>query len=92
MTSDNVESPYALYLGPSARIARLQAEHLRLSINSIALHSSVDQELDSIHPYLRKALNAATSTIQTHFESSQSDLALSFATDVRSFPYVNIHC
>lgn len=32
--------------------------------------------------YLRKALNAATSTIQTHFESSQTDLALSFATDV----------
>ncbi|KAJ5378891.1 hypothetical protein N7509_012010 [Penicillium cosmopolitanum] len=75
-------SSHALYLGASARIARLQAEHLRLSINAMALRSSTHSDgHESSVTYLRKALNAATSTIQTHFESSQTDLALSFATD-----------
>ncbi|KAH8622035.1 hypothetical protein IG631_23141 [Alternaria alternata] len=76
-------SSHALYLGASARIARLQAEHLRLSINAMALRSSTHSEgHEGSITYLRKALIAATSTIQTHFESSQTDLALSFATDV----------
>lgn len=74
-------SPYTLYLGSSARIARLQAEHMRLCLNSFALKSSPEQD-DLIASFLKKALNAAMSTIQTHFESSQTDLALSFATDV----------
>ena len=72
-------SRYTLYLGASARIARLQGEHMRLCINSYALRPGNDV---FVAPYLRKALNAASSTIQTHFESSESDLALSFATDV----------
>ncbi|WWD16207.1 hypothetical protein CI109_100633 [Kwoniella shandongensis] len=73
-------SPYTLYLGSSARIARLQADHMRLCLNSFALKSGPDED-----PYvaqcLKKALNAAMSTIQTHYESSQTDMALSFATD-----------
>lgn len=78
-----VGSSHGLYLGASARIARLQAEHLRLSINAMALRSSTRSDgHESSVMYLRKALNAAKSTIQTHFESSQTDLALSFATDV----------
>lgn len=88
--ADVTGSSHALYLGASARIARLQAEHLRLSINAMALRSSTHSDgHESSVTYLRKALNAAKSTIQTHFESSQTDLALSFATDVSlrsSFP------
>lgn len=81
--ADLTGSSHALYLGASARIARLQAEHLRLSINAMALRSSTHSGgHESIVTYLRKALNAAKSTIQAHFESSQTDLALSFATDV----------
>jgi hypothetical protein len=74
-------SPYTMYLGSSARIARLQAEHMRLCLNSFALKSAPEQD-DMVSSFLKKALNAAKSTIQTHFESSQTDLALSFATDV----------
>ncbi|CAI7581146.1 unnamed protein product [Penicillium viridicatum] len=81
-------SSHALYLGASARIARLQAEHLRLSINAMALRSSTHSDgHESSVTYLRKALNAAKSTIQTHFESSQTDLALSFATDYMTMAF-----
>ncbi|WWC89732.1 uncharacterized protein L201_004657 [Kwoniella dendrophila CBS 6074] len=73
-------SPYSLYLGSSARIARLQAEHMRLCLNSFALKSSPEED-EIVSQCLKKALNAAMSTIQTHHESSQTDLALSFATD-----------
>lgn len=76
-------SPYALYLGSSVRIARIQAEHLRLCLNSYALKAGPDED-ELIGKYLKKALNAALGTIQTHFESNQTDLALSFATDVSS--------
>lgn len=81
MAPDNVGSPYTLYLGSSARIARLQAEHMRLCLNSFALKSRPDTD-DFIGQCLKKALIAAQSTIQTHFDSSQTDFALSFATDV----------
>ncbi|KAH7390063.1 hypothetical protein BKA64DRAFT_112325 [Cadophora sp. MPI-SDFR-AT-0126] len=81
-------SSHALYLGASARIARLQAEHLRLSINAMALRSSTHSDShESSVTYLRKALNAAKSTIQTHFESSQTDHALSFATDYMTMAF-----
>ncbi|KAJ5814476.1 hypothetical protein N7474_006253 [Penicillium riverlandense] len=81
-------SSHALYLGASARIARLQAEHLRLSINAMALRSSTHSDgHESSVTYLRKALNAAKSTIQTHFESSQTDIALSFATDYMTMAF-----
>jgi hypothetical protein len=76
-----IGSPYALYLGSSARIARLQAEHMRLCLNSYALKAGPDED-ELAAQCLKKAMNAAMSTIQTHFESSQTDLALSFATDV----------
>ncbi|KAL0254206.1 hypothetical protein I308_101586 [Cryptococcus tetragattii IND107] len=76
----NVGSPYSLYLGSSARIARLQADHMRLCLNSFALKSSPDED-EFVAECLKKALNAAMTTIQTHYESSQTDLALSFATD-----------
>lgn len=79
--ADLTGSPYTLYLGSSARFARLQAEHMRLCLNSYALKSSSEAD-ETASPYLQKALNAAMSTIQTHFESSQTDLALAFATDV----------
>ncbi|WVQ78436.1 hypothetical protein IAT38_000522 [Cryptococcus sp. DSM 104549] len=75
-----VGSPYTLYLGSSARVARLQADHMRLCLNSFALKSGPDGD-DLVAECLKKALNAAMSTIQTHHESSQTDLALSFATD-----------
>ncbi|WWD01078.1 hypothetical protein V866_008016 [Kwoniella sp. B9012] len=73
-------SPYTLYLGSSARIARLQADHMRLCLNSFALKSGPEGD-EVVAQCLKKALTAAMSTIQTHHESSQTDLALSFATD-----------
>ncbi|WRT67431.1 uncharacterized protein IL334_004402 [Kwoniella shivajii] len=73
-------SPYTMYLGSSARIARLQADHMRLCLNSFALKSGPEED-ELVAQCLKKALNAAMSTIQTHHESSQTDLALSFATD-----------
>jgi hypothetical protein len=76
-------SPYAIYLGTSVKIARLKAEHMRLCINSYALKFSPDED-EYIASCLKNAFNAAVSTIQTHFESSQGDFALSFATDVSS--------
>lgn len=54
---------------------------MRLCLNSFALKSSPDED-DFVAECLKKALNAAMTTIQTHYESSQTDLALSFATDV----------
>jgi len=74
-------SPYAHYLGSFARIARLQSEHMRLCLNSYALKAGPDED-ELVGPCYRKAIDAAMSTIQTHYESSQTDLALSFATDV----------
>lgn len=59
----------------------MQADHLRLCLNSYTLKGGADED-DEIAKYLRAALSAATSTIQTHHESSQTDLGLSFATDV----------
>ena len=93
LTSAHVSgSPYALYLGPSTRLARLQSEHMRLCLNSFALKStSGDSPEDDVYAgpegqalgqCLKKALNSAMSTIQTHYESSQTDLALSYAIDV----------
>ncbi|WVN86579.1 uncharacterized protein L203_101746 [Cryptococcus depauperatus CBS 7841] len=73
-------SPYSLYLGSSARIARLQGDYMRLCINSFALKSCPEKN-EYIAECLKKALNSAMATIQTHYESSQTDLALSFATD-----------
>ncbi|ODN75095.1 hypothetical protein L202_06311 [Cryptococcus amylolentus CBS 6039] len=73
-------SPNGLYLGSSARIARLQADHMRLCLNSFALKSSPEKD-EFVSECLRKALNAAMATIQTHHESSVTDMALSFATD-----------
>ena len=79
-----IGSQYSMYLGPSSRIARLQGEHMRLCVNSYAMKSSsAEGDDEAVAPYLKKALNAATSTINAHFESSESDLALSFANDVR---------
>jgi hypothetical protein len=54
---------------------------MRLCLNSFALKSGPDED-ELVAECMRKALNAAMSTIQIHFESSQSDIALSFATDV----------
>ncbi len=54
---------------------------MRLCLNSFALKSGPDED-EMVAQCLKKGLNAAMSTIQTHFESSQTDLALSFATDV----------
>lgn len=68
---------------------------MRLCLNSFALKStSGDSPDDDVYAgpegqalgqCLKKALNSAMSTIQTHYESSQTDLALSYAIDVRSW-------
>jgi hypothetical protein len=81
MSSNDVDSTYGAYLGASSRVARLQLEHLRLCLNSSALTSRLEGSED-IARCLRLAANAATSTIQLHFESTQTDSGLSFATDV----------
>jgi hypothetical protein len=79
--AERTGSPYTLYLGSSARIARLHAEHIRLCLNSFALQAAPEAD-GATAACLKKGLMAAQSTIQTHFDSSQTDLALSFATDV----------
>jgi hypothetical protein len=71
-----------VHLGASASIASLQAEHLRLCINSYALQAAGD-----VSPSLHKAFNAAVALISAHSKSSQGDLALSFAIDVRRNVY-----
>ena len=78
---DPTGSPYALYLGSWPRLARLQAEHMRLCLNSFALKSGPDED-EMIAQCRKRALDAAVSTIQTHYKSSQTDLVLTFATDV----------
>lgn len=54
---------------------------MRLCINSFALKSCPEKN-EYIAECLKKALNSAMATIQIHYESSETDLALSFATDV----------
>lgn len=75
-------SSYAIYLGPSARLARLHAEHIKLCINSYALKAGVEGDVQ-LSQSLKKALVAAMGIIQAHFDAAQSDLVLSFAADVR---------
>jgi hypothetical protein len=78
-------APYASLLAGSSHIIRLQAEHVRLCLNSHALEQSMT---DSLSKYIQKAVDAAISIIQIHSDSSQTGLALSFAPDVG----LNIAC
>lgn len=54
---------------------------MRICLNLFALKAPPD-ELKFTGDSLSRGLQAAMTTIQTHHESSQTDLALSFATDV----------
>ena len=72
-------SPYTVQLGASAQTISLQAEHVRLCINSYALQTHSAE----MGPLLRKAFDSATTIINAHDLSSQGDLSLSFAIDVR---------
>lgn len=54
---------------------------MRLCLNAYALRSAPEGD-PFIADCLRKAFNAAVATIETHYESRQSDMALSFVTDV----------
>lgn len=54
---------------------------MRLCLNSYALELG-SKENGLVAQCLQKAVNAAMAIIQAHHESSQTDLALSFASDV----------
>lgn len=83
-------SPYAVFLGSSARITRLHAEHMRLCINTYALKAGAQGD-EVMAQFLKKGLDSAMNTIQTHNDSAQTDLALSFATDVGGFHPSQLH-
>ena len=76
--ADRPGSPYPVQLGASAQTVSLQAEHVRLCINSYALQTQSPEAGAA----LRKALDAAITIISAHNLSSQGDLSLSFAIDV----------
>lgn len=63
---------------------------MRLCLNSFALQADPEKD-DFVAACLKKGLMAAQSTIQTHFDSSQTDLALSFATDVSIDQAFSLH-
>ena len=62
-------------------MARLQLEHLRLCLNAFVFNEG-KSEGDAGARNLRLAVNAATSTVQMHHESTETDMGLGFATDV----------
>lgn len=79
--ADPPGSSYPVQLGASAQTVSLQAEHVRLCINSYALQTQSPEAGAA----LRKALDAAITIISAHNLSSQGDLSLSFAIDVSHY-------
>lgn len=76
-------------MGLSRRFAKLQAQHVRLSVNSVALRSDAHQgdltSADDTH-YLAtcvvKATEAAIGMIDMHLEALQSDCLFSYSFEV----------
>ncbi|EIW72499.1 hypothetical protein TREMEDRAFT_24778 [Tremella mesenterica DSM 1558] len=77
---------HALQLGPCSRLAKLQSEHVRLCLNSLALKPGLQENVTGddamlMQNCIKQATEAALNTIQTHFDVSNSDMILSYSVD-----------
>jgi hypothetical protein len=68
----------AIQLGAASRLSKLQSEHVRLCINSLALKPGVQEhatgeEIDLLQSSVRRAAEAAMNTVQ---------MSLSYSVDV----------
>ena len=71
----------------SLRFAKLQGEHIRLSVNSIALKADAREtagsnESDWLQTCVVKAMDAAIALIDMHIEASETDLLFSYSFEV----------
>lgn len=73
----------AIQLGASGRLAKLQSEHIRLCLNSLALKPGLTDTM-SMTSYIQKATEAAINTVQAHADSVKDDMYLSYSVDVRA--------
>lgn len=79
---------FALQMNRSSlRFAKLQAEHVRLSVNSIALKADAreaagSEDSDWLQTCVVKAMDAAISLIDMHISSSETDLLYSYSFEV----------
>lgn len=86
--TDDAGSLNVLQMGPNRRFAKLQAQHVRLSVNSVALRSEASQNSSSAEDtqYLAacviKATEAAISMIDMHLDAVQSDFLFSYSFEV----------
>ncbi|CAE6415791.1 unnamed protein product [Rhizoctonia solani] len=74
-------SRYLPYLNSSTRIARMYSEHVRLSLNSLALRPTADLDGEVVDKYLDKALNSAMAIIQMQHDSATTDRGMSYSID-----------
>lgn len=86
-SADPAGSLYAIQLGPCSRLAKLQSEHVRLCLNSLALkpglqENATGEEAILMQNCVRLATESALNTIQTHFDVSRTDMILSYSVDV----------
>lgn len=77
----------AIKLGKSGRLAKLQSEHVRLCLNSLALKPGLlETDNSALTPsmasYVQKATEAAINTIQAHSDAVDEDDYLSYSVDV----------
>lgn len=75
-------------MGPCTRFAKLQAEHVRLCLNSIALKPDLQEtatgdEAELMQSCVRRAAEAAINMIQMHLDAARSDHAFSYSFEVR---------
>jgi hypothetical protein len=77
----------AIQLGAASRLSKLQSEHVRLCINSLALKPGVQEhatgeEIDLLQSSVRRAAEAAMNTVQMHSDAAKGDMSLSYSVDV----------
>lgn len=72
-------------MGSRRRSAKLQAEHVRLSLNAIAVKSDrrgVTDDQNLLKIYVSKATDAAINIIDHHQEAANTDSSLGFGFEV----------
>jgi hypothetical protein len=77
----------AIQLGAASRLSKLQSEHVRLCINSLALKPGVQEhatgeEIELLQSSVRRAAEAAMNTVQMHSDAAKGDMSLSYSVDV----------
>ncbi|KAG8738928.1 hypothetical protein FRC11_001032 [Ceratobasidium sp. 423] len=74
-------SRYFPYLNSSTRIARMYSEHVRLSLNSLALRPTTDSDGEVVDKCLEKAFSSATNIIQMQHDAATTDGGMSYSID-----------